>query len=128
MKKYIFLTLAMLFAIYQMASAREMTVTSPNGRLKAVIEDDDILMISVRLDGVALMAPSPIGLTLADGTKIGRNGPLGFGLPSVVVDDTDAPFYRQRHIKTTANQLDLKMRNGFGLQVRAYDEGIAYRF
>ena len=128
MKKYIFLTLAMLFAIYQMASAREMTVTSPNGRLKAVIEDDDILMISVRLDGVALIAPSPIGLTLADGTKIGRNGPLGFGLPSVVVDDTDAPFYRQRHIKTTANQLDLKMRNGFGLQVRAYDEGIAYRF
>ena len=128
MKKYIFLTLAMLFASYQMASAREMTVTSPNGRLKAVIEDNGMLMISVRLDGVALMAPSPIGLTLADGTKIGRNGPLGFGLPSVVVDDTDAPFYRQRHIKTTANQLDLKMRDGFGLQVRAYDEGVAYRF
>ena len=108
--------------------ARELTVSSPNGRLVAVLEDDDMLMISVRLDGVALVAPSPIGLILADGTTIGRNGSLGFGLKSVIVDDTDAPFYRQRHIKTTANQLDLKMKDGFGLQVRAYNEGVSYRF
>lgn len=108
--------------------ARELTVSSPNGRLVAVLDDDDMLMISVRLDGVALVAPSPIGLILADGTTIGRNGPLGFGLKSVIVDDTDAPFYRQRHIKTTANQLDLKMKDGFGLQVRAYNEGVSYRF
>ena len=108
--------------------ARELTVSSPHGRLMAVLDDDDMLMISVRLDGVALVAPSPIGLILADGTTIGRNGPLGFGLKSVIVDDTDAPFYRQSHIKTTANQLDLKMKDGFGLQVRAYNEGVSYRF
>ena len=128
MKKYFFLTLTLLIACLQTTAAREMTVTSPNGRLTAVVEDDDMLMISVRLDGVALVAPSPIGLTLADGTIIGRNGPLGFGRKSVIVDDTDAPFYRQRHIKTTANQLDLQMRNGFALQVRAYNEGVSYRF
>ena len=128
MKKYFFLTLTILFACLQTTAAREMTVTSPNGRLVAVVDDDGMLMISVRLDGVALVAPSPIGLTLADGTIIGRNGPLGFGRNSVIVDDADAPFYRQRHIKTTANQLELQMRNGFALQVRAYDEGVSYRF
>ena len=128
MKKYFFLLIAMLALSAQEVSAREMSVASPNGRIVAVVEDQAGLMISVRLDGVALMAPSPIGLTLADGTTIGRNGALGFGRKSVVVDDTDAPFYRQRHIKTTANQLDLKMKGGFGLQVRAYDEGVSYRF
>lgn len=128
MKKYFFLLIAMLALSAQEVSAREMSVASPNGRIVAVVEDQAGLMISVRLDGVALMAPSPIGLTLADGTTIGRNGSLGFGRKSVVVDDTDAPFYRQRHIKTTANQLDLKMKGGFGLQVRAYDEGVSYRF
>ena len=128
MKKYFFLILTLLIACLQTIAAREMTVTSPNGRLVAVVEDDGMLMISVRLDGVALVAPSPIGLTLADGTIIGRNGPLGFGRKSVIVDDADAPFYRQRHIKTTANQLELQMRNGFALQVRAYDEGVSYRF
>ena len=128
MKKYFFLLIAMLALSAQEVSAREMSVASPNGRIVAVVEDQAGLMISVRLDGVALMAPSPIGLILADGTTIGRNGSLGFGRKSVVVDDTDAPFYRQRHIKTTANQLDLKMKGGFGLQVRAYDEGVSYRF
>ena len=128
MKKYFFLLIAMLALSAQEVSAREMTVTSPNGRIVAVVEDQAGLMISVRLDGVALMAPSPIGLILADGTTIGRNGSLGFGRKSVVVDDTDAPFYRQRHIKTAANQLDLKLKGGFGLQVRAYDEGVSYRF
>ena len=128
MKKYFFLLIAMLALSAQEVSAREMSVASPNGRIVAVVEDQAGLMISVRLDGVALVAPSPIGLTLADGTTIGRNGSLGFGRKSVVVDDTDAPFYRQRHIKTTANQLDLKMKGGFGLQVRAYDEGVSYRF
>ena len=128
MKKYFFLLIAMLALSAQEVSAREMSVASPNGRIVAVVEDQAGLMISVRLDGVALVAPSPIGLILADGTTIGRNGALGFGRKSVVVDDTDAPFYRQRHIKTTANQLDLKMKGGFGLQVRAYDEGISYRF
>ena len=128
MKKYFFLLIAMLALSAQEVSAREMSVASPNGRIVAVVEDQAGLMISVRLDGVALVAPSPIGLILADGTTIGRNGALGFGRKSVVVDDTDAPFYRQRHIKTTANQLDLKMKGGFGLQVRAYDEGVSYRF
>lgn len=128
MKKYFFLLIAMLALSAQEVSAREMSVASPNGRIVAVVEDQAGLMISVRLDGVALVAPSPIGLTLADGTTIGRNGSLGFGRKSVVVDDTDAPFYRQRHIKTTANQLDLKLKGGFGLLVRAYDEGVSYRF
>ena len=128
MRKYFFLLIAMLGLSAQEVSAREMSVASPNGRIVAVVEDQAGLMISVRLDGVALVAPSPIGLILADGTTIGRNGALGFGRKSVVVDDTDAPFYRQRHIKTTANQLDLKMKGGFGLQVRAYDEGVSYRF
>jgi alpha-glucosidase len=38
------------------------------------------------------------------------------------------PFYRQSEIRTEGNQMDLKLSGGFGLQVRACDEGVAYRF
>ena len=48
MKKYFFLTLTLLVACLQTTAAREMTVTSPNGRLVAVIDDDDMLMIERR--------------------------------------------------------------------------------
>ncbi|MBQ9636623.1 MAG: glycoside hydrolase family 97 protein [Prevotella sp.] len=110
--------------------ATEYTLASPNGRLVAIVENigDLGLMLSVRMDGVAIVAPSQIGLTLADGTDIGRDVKMGAVKRSVIVDDTDAPFYRQRHIKTTCNQIDIRLKGGFGLQVRAFDEGVAYRF
>ena len=128
MHKRILTSLVLVSFSLLISLASDFTVTSPNGRLTAIVEDNGALMFSVRLDGVALMSPSFIGLTLADGTTIGRNGHIGFMRKSVVTDDTDAPFYRQRHIHTTANQIDIKMKGGFGMQVRAYDEGVAYRF
>ena len=110
MHKRILTSLVLVSFSLLISLASDFTVTSPNGRLTAIVEDNGALMFSVRLDGVALMSPSFIGLTLADGTTIGRNGHIGFMRKSVVTDDTDAPFYRQRHIHTT------------------YDEGVAYRF
>jgi alpha-glucosidase len=47
---------------------------------------------------------------------------------SVIKETIVAPFYRQKGFESTANQLDLKLGRDFGLQVRAYDEGVAYRF
>ena len=126
MKQLLLTILLSLVGIH--VQARQHAVTSPNGRLTAIVEDQAGLMLSVRLDGVALLSPSPIGLTLADGTTIGKNGQMGAAKRSVVIDDTDAPFYRQRHIRTRANQIDIRLKGGFGLQVRAYDEGVGYRF
>ena len=108
--------------------ARNQVVTSPNGRLVATISDDGGLMLAVSLDGKVLLQPSAIGLTLADGATVGRSGKMGSVRATTITDDTDAPFYRQRHIKTVANQLDIKLGQGFGLHVRAYDEGVAYRY
>jgi alpha-glucosidase len=108
--------------------ARNQVVTSPNGRLMATISDDGGLMLAVSLDGKVLLQPSAIGLTLADGATVGRSGKMGSVRATTITDDTDAPFYRQRHIKTVANQLDIKLGQGFGLHVRAYDEGVAYRY
>ena len=39
-----------------------------------------------------------------------------------------APFYRQPSIETSYQELNLKLKNGFGIILRAYDEGVAYRF
>lgn len=39
-----------------------------------------------------------------------------------------APFYRQQNFETAYQELNLKLKNGFGIILRAYDEGVAYRF
>ncbi len=110
------------------AWANAFTVTSPNGRLTAILEEGDPLTISIQLDGRVLMNPSAIGLVLVDGKQIGANGNLGFGITKTIEETIQAPFYRQREYKSVCNQLDLRIKGSFGIVIRAYDEGVAYRF
>ena len=110
------------------AWANAFTVTSPNGRLTAILEEGDPLTISIQLDDRVLMAPSAIDLVLVDGKRIGANGNLGFGVKKTIEETIQAPFYRQKEFKSVCNQLDLRIKGSFGIIIRAYDEGIAYRF
>lgn len=108
----------------------ECKVSSPNGRLTAELTTDagKALQIAVSLDGKELMRPSRIGITLDDGTDIAAGVSLSQGKTRTVKETIDAPFYRQKTITAEYRQMDVKLRGGFGLTVRAYDEGVAYRF
>ena len=128
MERFKLLALTVALIACGTLSAKDYTVKSPNGRVTAIVGDGEKLGLSILLDGQALMQPSAIGLTLADGTTIGTNAKLGSPRKTTVSDNGTAPFYRQQQVKTSANQLDFKLKNGFGLQVRAYDEGVSYRF
>lgn len=110
------------------AHANSFTVTSPNGRLTAVLEEGNPLTISIQLDSLTLMAPSAIGLVLTDGKLVGADGNLGFGIKKTIEETIEAPFYRQRKYSSVCNELDLRIKGYFGIVIRAYDEGIAYRF
>ncbi len=101
--------------------AKKYTTTSPNGRITVTVGEDEELWLDVKLDGKTVIEVPQIDMAN-----------MTYGIhsvkESVVRDDIIAPFYRQPRFKTEARQLDLKLKNGFGLQVRAYDEGVAYRF
>ena len=125
--KLLALTATLLFC--GALSAKDFHVKSPNGRLSAVVSDGaDGIRLSVLLDGATLVAPSSVGLTLADGQTIGGKAALRAPRKTRVSDTGAALFYRQSRVETTANQLEFRLAAGFGLQVRAYDEGVAYRF
>lgn len=78
------------------------------------------------------MQPSPIGLTLGDGTVIGRGTKDLRNLKKAKLtrytETIHAPFYRQRSFIEHYNELTIPLDKGFELQVRAFNEGIAYRF
>lgn len=45
-----------------------------------------------------------------------------------IKDNIESPFYRFKEFVATGNELDLKLKGGFGIIFRAYNEGVAYRF
>ena len=111
----------LLTAVFPTLEAKDYTVTSPDGRLSAVVSDGESLSIDVRTDGRSIVHLSDIALANSD-SKVRSCR------KTTVRQNIDAPFYRQRHFTAEAAQIDLRLADGFGLQVRAYDEGVAYRF
>lgn len=112
------------------ATPKKFRVTSPDGRLAAEIrtgEGKDMLL-TVTLDGKELLQPSRIGLTLENGTEISAGIKAGKARIKKVTEDINAPFYRQKSITAAYNELTLPLNENFGIRMRAYNEGIAYRY
>ena len=137
MRKKKLLTLATLFILLGgSAMAKNYTVTSPNGKNAATV--DDSLSIIVSHSGktvVTIKARQTYQLfprweqnipTL--GTNYSHVGNKKLTGTKHFSETIQAPFYRQSEIQTEWNQIDLKLSDGFGLQVRVCDEGVAYRF
>ena len=131
------LALATLFIIYgSNLSAKDYTVSSPNGKNVATV--DDSLNITVSHSGKQVMAikadqtyclfPHWEQNVPTLGLKRSHTGNIKGARTSRIAESIQAPFYRQRKIDIEGKQIDLKLRDGFGMQVRAYDEGVAYRF
>ena len=111
------LSFATLLIICGSLQAKNHIVTSPNGKNVATV--DDGLNITVSHDGKQVVT---VKASIRDGLKIASD-------KSKNINETiQATFYRQKEIRIAGNQLDVKLNDGFSLQIRAYDEGVAYRF
>lgn len=112
------------------AYAQSHQVRSPDGSIVVTVETDGPqLTYAVSSRGRSLVEPSPIAMSLADGSVLGK-------APSV--DDTDRRrINRELHpvvpeksstITDRFRELQIDFEKDFGLVVRAYNEGVAYRF
>ena len=120
MNKQILTFLCLCLSMAANLSAKTYTVKSPNGKLEVTLSDDEGLRISLSHDGISILQPSPIGLNAAG--KIAKT-------TTQAVDETiKAHFYRQSDFRMTANQMDAKLNDGFGLHLFVSNEGFAYRF
>ncbi len=131
------LALATLFIIYgSNLSAKDYTVSSPNGKNVATVDKSLNITVShsgkqvmtIKADQTYCLFPHWEQSVPTLGTKHSHAGTVKGARASRIAESIQAPFYRQRKIDIEGKQIDLKLRDGFGMQVRAYDEGVAYRF
>ena len=109
-------------------SANSQLLKSPDGRLEITIRTgQEGLAYSLSDEGRILISESPISVTLSDGTKWDGKGRLS-GVTRRSSDQTLASdIYRRALIRDKYNEMTLKYR-GYSLVVRAYDNGVAWRF
>ncbi len=109
-------------------AAKDYTVVSPDGRLKADITVGDAVSYSVSLNGREVIAPSTLSMTLADGTVWGKDPKLAKVSTKSVDSTVASPFYRAESMPEKYNAATLDFKGNWGIEFRAYDDGVAYRF
>lgn len=125
-KKLFFI--ATLLYLGATVSAENYLVKSPDGKIVAELNTNKSLSLQFKYNGSILLQESSIGVTLNDGTDMGKNPKVASHKLSNHKETIHAPFYRQQNFETAYQELNLKLKNGFGIILRAYDEGVAYRF
>ena len=103
------------------------TVTSPDGKIKLVVDLKDSVSYSIVHEGEVLVSPSALAMKF-EGGRI-----LGVGEASYKVkigsasESVDAPFYRQNKISAEWNYARVDYAD-WTLEFRVYNEGVAWRF
>ncbi len=130
-KKLCFAILSLLLLIGNASLAakeKKYVLSSPDGTLKVEISAGNELAYQVMHGNDTILSHSNIGLVLENGTIVGKTPRITGDRRRKIKDNIESPFYRFKEFVATGNELDLKLKGGFGIIFRAYNEGVAYRF
>lgn len=130
MKKTLFFTTLVSLCGYVPSLARDYNLYSPDKQIKVVVSaEDKNLSYSVYFDDSLLMNNNNIGLVGKDNSLLLENGVKVSSSKTRKIDEViDSPFYRFKSFRASCNEMNLKLKGGWGVVFRAYDDGVAYRF
>ena len=132
MKKVVlFLVIILMIGSGWNSHAKEYIVVSPNGLTKMVIEveKDAGIMATGFFQEKEMVRFGPLELELEDGPVFGQ-APRVRRVNNKKVDQTIYPPVRQKRtaIRDHYTEMEIIFRDPYRLIVRAYDDGVAYRF
>ena len=108
-------------------SAANYEVSSPNGKVKVKVTAEETVEWSVTYDGKTVLLPSEINIQLQQGSKEIGLGKIGKVAKRQVQNSFENLFYKKTTIKDNYGQLLMYTNQKMTIEVRAYDDGAAYR-
>ena len=121
------LSVLALVAVCSLAAAKDYSVTSPDGHLSVKIDAGKTLTYSIERDGMLLIKPSCLQLTLESGKLWGPSAQIKKAVTRSVDNTLDSPVFKRSTVRDHYNELVLQTKE-YNLVFRAYDDGIAWRF
>lgn len=100
---------------------------SPQKRIMIGIEVNNEVSWDLYMDGIKIMGPSTLSLSIADIGVLGYNTNIKRALQQSEKQTIHTPFYRKKVVNNEYNQIVIELDDGLGIVFRAYDDGIAYR-
>lgn len=128
MKTHFTIFLLFVTSLFSQAASHKQQISSPDGKLKVIIEIGDLIRWSVLDNDQTLIAPSPLSLTLGNQESWGIQPKLQKVSKQSADNIITSPFYKKSQVIDQYNQLTLQFKGNWALVFRAYNDGVAYRF
>lgn len=115
-------------------SSGRVSVKSPDGKIECTLRGNGALVYSVSVDGKLVLTESRLGLKFRDGQTFGADARLVKAAQSETDTIWKNPFGNRSVVRDHYREVRLTLVEGgaavrpFGLIVRAYNDGIAFRY
>ena len=110
-----------------MVQAAHYEVSSPNGKLTVTVNTDEAVTWSVSYNGTVVLLPSAIDIQIQQGGKALGIGKIGKVAKRQITNSFATPFYKKEKVDDNYGQLMMYSNQKVQIEVRAYDDGAAYR-
>lgn len=127
MRKYVLLSAMMMCLALSLYAQKRMELVSPNGEIKLSVTLSDKIYYNIDYNGEVLLKDNSLQLVLKN-QVLGENPKLRRQKRTSVKEElTPVVPWKYSKIANHYNQLVLGF-NGYSVEFRAFDEGVAYRF
>jgi alpha-glucosidase len=126
--------LLLLPILAMQAHAAEQRVVAPGGALAVAVSDDHGLRYRVEVNGKAVLTDSPLGLEFKGGAQLGPAAVITKAARASHGGRWENRLGNNRFVRDNWRELRLTLdergaeRRTFGFVVRAYDDGVAFRY
>lgn len=108
--------------------AQPYQVVSPDGKLSLTVSIGTTIQYTVHHQETQLITPSVISLTVNGGQVLGANPVVTQTQTQSVSGTITHKYGKNKLLDETFNELKLTFEGNYALILRAYNEGVAYRF
>ncbi|MCX6330404.1 MAG: glycoside hydrolase family 97 protein [Bacteroidia bacterium] len=128
MKRLFLLSFLLLFAV-NYSFSKDYKLSSPDGKIVVTVSAGPDVKWSATYEGREIITSIKAGMTLGTNKVLGENETVKkavYGQVNQVIEPVVSN--KRSKIPDNCNTLLITFKSGFGVQFRAYNDGIAYRF
>ena len=123
----VFLLLFLLISAYG-TTAKEIVVSSPDGKAAIKLDYTSSLMLSVDYNKQQIMAPSLVSMNISEYPEAFSNPVRGKVITRKINTWIVPPVAEKRsRIKDEYNETEIWFKGNYGIKLRAYNDGVAWR-
>lgn len=108
--------------------SKSFSLKSPDGKITVQLDAGDKMNWSVKHGPDVIISPSSFSLTLSTGEILGDKATVVSSKNSTVNTVFNTPIYKKKSVVDNYNQLVINCKGDYGIILRAFNDGVAYRF